>query len=415
MKIMKKSVALLLVLLLSMSMMAGCGGKKEKKEPEAKKDVSTYTKGTSDGGLDFNPEDYVTLGEYKNLSSYKVTCSASDEDLESYIDDELTDDAEYPDITDRGAIKGDLITFDFVTTVDGKEVEDCTYEDYEITVGDAEFDETVEKEMLGKKPKDVFEVNLTLSEDLSVSNEGDDAVMKVTVKKLQEQNIPELNDEYAKEKGYDNVDAFKKAMEEQIISDKEQEMYLSLVEDLMIAVADNATLKDDYPQSLYDTCKTAVDESINAEAEQWGDMEVSEFLEMFYGMKEEDLDSQYQMVTQERLLIYAIAQKEELFLTEEQYQDYVEVTAAEYDMTVEELQNEADKQTLMYEAVYDNVAAFLYDNAKKEAITSEEYEKMNAEVGEDIEEGEEPEEGEGMDGEDVSGEAAEPEEDEDTE
>lgn len=398
MKTMKKSIVLLLVLLLSMSMVAGCSQKKEKKEPEAKKDVFTYTKGTSDSGLDFNPEDYVTLGEYKNLSSYKVTCSASEEDLDSYIDDELTDDAEYPDITDRGAEKGDLITFDFVTTVDGKEVEDCTYEDYEITVGDEEFDETVEKEMLGKKPEDVFEVKLTLSEDLSVSNEGDDAVMKVTVKKLQQQIVPELNDDYAKEKGYDNVDSFKKAMKEQIISDKEEEMYASLAEDLMITVADNATLKDDYPQSLYDACKKAVDESINAEAEQWGDMEVSEYLEMFYGMKEEDLESQYVMVTQERLLIYAIAQKEALFLTEEQYQDYIEVTAAEYEMTVEELQNEADKQTLMYEAVYDNVVAFLYDNAKKETITEEKYQSMNAEEGEEInaeeeiEEGEEPEE-----------------------
>lgn len=81
-------------------------------------------------------------------------------------------------------------------------------------------------------------------------------------------------------------------------------------------------------------------------------------------------------------------------MTEEQYQDYIEVTATEYEMTVEELQNEADKQTLMYEAVYDNVMAFLYDNAKKETITEEKYQSMNAE------EGEEPVEEEGTELED---------------
>ena len=388
---MKKLIAVLLVLILSMSMMAGCSKKKETKKEETTEDTITYTKGTSDGGLDFNPEDYVTLGEYKNLPSYKVTCSASDEELESYIEEQLEGDADYPDITDRGAKEGDLITFDYVTTVDGEEVEDCTYEDYEIELGNDEFDETVEKEMIGKKPEDSFEVKLTLSDDLSGSNAGDDAVMKITVKKLEEQIIPELDDDYAKKNGYDNVDDFKKAMKEQVISDKEQEMYTSLIEDLMIAAADNATLKDDYPQSLYNTCKKEVDASIDANMEMMEGITRAEFLEFFYGMTEEDLKSQYLIVTQERLLIYAIAQKESLFLTEEQYQDYLEVTAAENEMKVEELEQE-DRETLMYGAVYDNVAAFLYDSAKKETITDEEYENMNAEEGEEVEEASDPEE-----------------------
>lgn len=389
---MKKSIAVLLVLILSMSMMAGCSKKKDTKKEETTGDTITYTKGTSDGGLDFNPEDYVTLGEYKNLPSYKVTCSVSDEELQSYIEGELEAKADYPDITDRGAKKGDLITFDYVTTVDGKEVMDCTYEDYEITLGDSEFDETVEKEMIGKKPEDSFEVKLTLSDDLSESNAGDDAVMKITVKKLEEQVIPELNDDYARNNGCDNVDDFKNAMKEQMISDKEQEMYTSLIEDLMIAAADNATLKDDYPESLYNTCKKEVDESIDANMEMMEGITRAEFLELFYGMTEEDLKSQYLIVTQERLLIYAIAQKESLFLTEEQYQDYLEVTAADNEMKVEEIEQEADRETLMYSAVYDNVAAFLYDNAKKETITDEEYEKMNPEVGEEVEEASGPEE-----------------------
>lgn len=389
---MKKSIAVLLVLILSMSMMAGCSKKKDTKKEETTEDTITYTKGTSDGGLDFNPEDYVTLGEYKNLPSYKVTCSASDEELQSYIDENLEDNAKYPEITDRGAKKGDLITFDYVTTVDGEEVEDCTYEDYEIELGNDEFDKTVEKEMIGKKPEDSFEVKLTLSDDLSGSNAGDDAVMKITVKKLEEQIIPVLDDDYAKKNGYDNVDDFRKAMKEQMISDKEQEMYTSLVEELMITVADNATLKDDYPKSLYKTCKKEIDESIDANIEMMEGISRTEFLEYFYGMTEEDLKSQYLIVTQERLLIYAIAQKESLFLTEEQYQDYLEVTAADNEMKVEELEQETDRESLMYSAVYDNVAAFLYDNAKKETITDEEYEKMNAEEGEEVEEASEPEE-----------------------
>lgn len=389
---MKKTIAVLLILLLSMSMMAGCSKKKDTKEAETTEEVTAYTKGTSDGGLDFNPEDYVTLGEYKNLSSYEVTCSASEEEINGYIDDELNADAEYPEITDRGAEKGDLLTFDYATTVDGVEVEDCTEEDYEISLGEDEFDKTVEKEMLGRKPDDSFEVKLKLSDDLSVTNAGDEAVMKITVKKLEQQIIPELDEDYAKKKGYDSVDDFKKAMEEQVIADKEEEIDSSLSENLMIEVADNATLKDDYPESLYNTCKEEIDASIESSMESVQGISRSEYLEFFYGMTEEDLDTQYIMETQTHLLVYAIAQKEELFLTEEQFQDYIEECAAEYNMTVEELENEIDRDSFMYEAVNNNVLAFLFDNAKKETITDEEYEKMNASEGEEMEDYIEPEE-----------------------
>ena len=313
---MKRTLTLGLVFVLMLSMTAGCSKKGKKTESASDKG---YQIGTNKADLGFEPGDYVTLGDYKGLSSYDISYTASEEEIQEKIDEIKEDNATYTDITDRGAENGDIVTFDYSAKVGDKDVADCAEEGYEIELGNEEFNKEMEEQFVGKKASESFDVTVSMPEDLNEEYAGQEAVFHITIDSLQTKKLPEITDKFVKANtDYDSVDAFQKGMKKEVINDKK-----------------------------------------------------------FYGMAEEDLKEDYLNETHSRLVLYAIAQKESLFPTKKQYQSYLEDLVDEYDYeSAEALEEEAGKDEIMYQAVYDNVAAFLYDQAKKKKITSDEYENL---------------------------------------
>ncbi len=392
---MKKLLAAILTLCLCLSLFAGCS----KSDKAEKKDSSKEDKIDIAEQIGFNPEDYVTLGEYKGLESYSVTCDATDDEVEEEIESKLYDAATYTDITDRGAQKEDYITFNYSATVDGKAVEDCSYEDYEVQLGYGDFHKKLEKAMIGKKPGDTFTEEAKITEDLSSTNAGDTGVFTIEVTKLQEEHLPELNEEFVKaNSNCDSIEAYRASVKEEVIANKESENFDTLSSELIAKIAEGSKFKEDYPQELYDTCMEELNTSIQENAEMFG-MEAEEFMTTFYGMTEDDLEKEALNEVHSRIAIYAIAIKEKLFLTEDDYQNYVKQIAYDYGYeSVDELESEFDKDTLLYQAIYDTVCEFIYDKAKKKVITQDEYDALNAEEPDE----EESEETEESDEEDVT-------------
>lgn len=371
---MKRTLTLGLVFVLMLSMTAGCSKKGKKTESASDKG---YQIGTNKADLGFEPGDYVTLGDYKGLSSYDISYTASEEEIQEKIDEIKEDNATYTDITDRGAENGDIVTFDYSAKVGDKDVADCAEEGYEIELGNEEFNKEMEEQFIGKKASESFDVTVSMPEDLNEEYAGQEAVFHITIDSLQTKELPEITDKFVKANtDYDSVDAFQKGMKKEVINDKKSDNMDLISQDLITAAVEKATFKDDYPQDLYDKAKSDIDASLDSSAESFS-MERKDFLEMFYGMTEEDLKEDYLNETHSRLVLYAIAQKESLFPTKKQYQSYLEDLVDEYDYeSAEALEEEAGKDEIMYQAVYDNVAAFLFDQAKKEKITSDEYENL---------------------------------------
>lgn len=388
MKKIKQGIVFLLTVALSLSVFVGCGNKGNNKE-----------KGTSKSDLGYNPTDYVTLGDYKGLESYDITYSASDDEVEEHINETLEENADYIDITDRAAKNGDFVTFDYSCKVDGKNVEDCQSTDYEIQLGNGEFDATLEEQMVGAKTGAAITCKAEISEELSESNAGDTGEFTITLTKIQEEKIPELNDAYVKEHSEKSktVAEYKEEMKQDVIDTKKEENTESLYGELVTKAVENCEFKENYPQELYDSCKESIDAGLKYNAEMFG-MEVSDLLSYFYGMSEDDLPAEYLNETHTHLFVYAVAEKESLFLTDKQYQEHAQNLADEYEYgSVKELEESEGKEAILYEAVYQNVCEFLYENAKKKAISEEEYNAMNA----DAEEGDEDSDAEGMEFEDA--------------
>lgn len=382
---MKKAFVTILILCLSVTLLSGCS-----KSKDSGKSSSKEISGTSKNDLSFNPNDYVTLGKYTGLDAYNVTCDATDEEVEEAIEEELGENATYTDITDRAAQNKDYVTFDYSAAVDGKEVEDCTDTDYEIQLGNEEFNEAVEAEMIGKKVGESFTVDTEIPDDLSTTNAGDKGTFTIKITKIQEEDIPELNLDYVKDNtDYNSIEEYKKGVKESVISTKKSDYYDQIVQELLQNTVDNSKFKEDYPQDLYDTCEADINDSIDSNAEMFG-MEREDLLANLYGMTEEDVKNEILNEVHSRLVIYAIAQKEALFLTDEEYTEYAENICEEYDYdSIEALEEECGKEMIVYQGVYDKVMSFLFDKSTKTDISEEDYEKIGAEDTEEATDAEE--------------------------
>ena len=367
---MKKYLGVLLTMTMVAGLFTGCGGKK------------TQGDYTNKSGLGFKALDYVTLGEYKGLDAYNVKVEVTDKEVDEEVESSLNDYAEYNDITDRGAKEGDYIDFDYSTTVKGKAVEDCAYQDYEIQLGNGDFNEEIEEAMLGRKPGYIFTVNTEIPEDLSETHAGELGIFTITVNKLQTEKLPVLNDKFVKENtDYQNVSEYREGIKKDLIDSKSEEYDTNVHDQLVYDVQDNSEFKKDKPKELKEACEKAMRDDAEYQAEMFG-MTADELIAEFYddGEFEESIDEEVET----RLIIYAIAETESLFYTKSALKKYQEDMAKDYEYdSVDELVEDYGEDQLFYDATYENVTEFLFNNANKKDISEEEYMKLNPDLYED--------------------------------
>ena len=145
---MKKKTGLAAILFgTGLCLMAGCGNNSSAGNETGESVVDTETQVF----FDYNVSDYVTLGDYKNLSVQYPVPVVTDEDVEMSIEELVSDYTEYNEDANRAAQEGDYLSIDFAGTIDGEEFDGGSAEDYEFTLGEDEFPEDFEKNLIGKK------------------------------------------------------------------------------------------------------------------------------------------------------------------------------------------------------------------------------------------------------------------------
>ena len=127
---------------IGMILFAGCGGGKD---GESVSEAVNDTETPDEAFLDYDVEEYVTLGEYKGLSVKYPVPSVTEEDIQMSIDDLIYDNTQYNEIKDRAAQNGDYLNIDFKGTLNGEEFDGGSDEGYEFTLGEGEFLEDFEK------------------------------------------------------------------------------------------------------------------------------------------------------------------------------------------------------------------------------------------------------------------------------
>lgn len=405
---MKKRKYLATVLVLSGIMaFAGCGN--EKKNEAANQDAAAEdnasdedtSDGSSDGdtdtsnasshenALDFKVEDYVKLGEYKNLKVQYPIPEVLEEDVQFAIEELQEENKEYKEITDRAAQEGDSVNIDFTGVVDGEAFDGGSATDYELVLGSGDFLEEFENNLIGKNSGEATTFPVTFPEDyFDEEMAGKEAEFTVTINKISEVNVPEYNDEFvAKVTDYSTTEEYEDYIRGDLMVSAQEESISASGDEALALAVENATV-DGYPQELYDFYYDQTVAGYEFYASLMG-MEYEDFIEQ---MGEDSIEDAAIAQVNEFLVVQAIAEKEGLTITEDNYKEEAKdlMEENEYE-SLEEFEADYGKVSIITQLLRGKIVNFLYDNAEIEEVSQEEY-YGEEEYDEEDEEGEdEPE------------------------
>ena len=288
--------------------------------------------------------DYVTLPEdYASIPLKKADIEPTEEDVQSQIDSLLSQNTTTQQITDRAAADGDTVNIDYVGTVDGVAFTGGTATGYDLTLGSGSFIDGFEDQIVGHKPGETFEVNVTFPDGYSDSTDAEGnavvlsnekAVFSVTLNYISEEILPELTDAWVEE-NFSSTDGVHTV--EDLRAEYQKMLYQN---NLNTAVMDyllaNSTFKD-LPKEVTDY---QVNQCLNyyyTMAQYYG-YDLDSFLQAAAGYNSADdlLDAMSDSITEyarEALLYQAVAEAMDIAPTQEQidtYSAYTETYGANY-------------------------------------------------------------------------------------
>lgn len=337
-----------------------------------------------------NYDDYVTLGEYKGLKYTKEDIEVTEEDIQSEIDSRVQAKATTEDVK-KGKVKdGDNVNIDYVGKVDGKEFDGGSAEGYTLTIGSGTFIDGFEEGLIGHKIGETVTLDLKFPDDYSSEDvAGKDVTFEVKINSKQKTVTPEYDEEFIKANSdYDNKKDYEASVKKDLEKERKETAENTAKQSLWSEAVENAEVKK-YPKGAVAQEKESIIEQYKLMAENYN-VEWADFLEQFMQTTEEDFDKQAKdygkSVAKQKLVMYAIADKENLKLSSKEYKDRLKELLEnagmtekqfkeQYNQTIEEYAEENDfKSQFLLEKIYD----FLYENATPqtaEEAAAEEAEK----------------------------------------
>lgn len=283
----------------------------------------------------------VTLGQYKGVEVEKADASVSAEDVEAELKKVQEQNARLLTVEDRGVEDGDQTVIDFEGFVDGKGFEGGKAEDYPLTIGSHSFIDTFEEQLIGKKIGEECEVNVTFPTEYHAADlAGKPATFKVTVKEIKVKELPELNDEFASEVSeFDTLDEYKKDVEKKLAEKKEIEAN-SKNEDAVVAkVVENASME--IPDKMIDAQAENMVQDMARRMQSQG-LSLDMYLK-YTGMTVEQMKEQARPDAEKRirtrLVLEAVAQAENIQISDEKVDEEVAKMAEAYKMEVNKLKS----------------------------------------------------------------------------
>ncbi|MCM1123506.1 MAG: trigger factor [Eubacterium sp.] len=312
----------------------------------------------------------VKLGKYKGVKIDKIDTEVTEEDVMAEIERERENNARNITVEDRPVKDGDMTKLDFEGFVDGVAFEGGKGDDYPLTIGSGAFIPGFEEQLVGAEIGKEVEVKVTFPEDYQAQNlRGKEAVFKCTVKEIKEQELPDLDDEFASEiSEFETFAEYKEDVKKNLIEKKEKEAK-NAREDAAIKAAVEVS-EMEIPEAMLTTQqRQMVDEFAQRITMQGMSMEqYFQFTGTSYQQMVNQVKPQAEERIKSRLVLEAIAQAEKIEATEEDYEKELETMAEVYQMEVDkvrEMMSEREKKNIMQDLAVRKAAEFVAENAKE--------------------------------------------------
>lgn len=312
----------------------------------------------------------VTLGEYKGLEVPKSDLTVTDEEIDAEIKNEQKKNSRKVTVDDRAAEKDDTVTLDFVGSVDGVEFEGGKGTDYPLVLGSGSFIPGFEDQLIGAKAGDHVEVNVTFPENYQAEElKGKDAVFQCDIKKVETEELPELDDEFAQDVSeFDTFAEYKENVAKTVAERKDKAARQAKEDAAVDKAIENAQME--IPDAMIDTQARQMVDDFARRLQAQG-LSMDQYMQ-FTGANVNQMIEQSKPDAlkriQSRLVLEKIAEVENIEVSEDEITEEINQMAENYKMEadkVRELLGAEQLEQMKKDLAVQKAITLLADNAKE--------------------------------------------------
>mgnify|MGYP002801346210 FL=1 len=319
----------------------------------------------------------MTLGEYKGLEVPKADLEVTEEEIEAELKKEQEKNARTVHVEDRPAENGDKVTIDFEGFVDGVAFEGGAGKDYPLTLGSHTFIPGFEEQLVGVSLEQPVDVKVTFPEDYQAEElKGKEAVFKCVIHKIEKKELPELDDDFAKDVSeFDTLEEYKKEIKDNLEKKKADTAKTEKENAVVDKAIENATME--IPEAMV---KTQVNQMIDdfARRIQSQGLTMDQYMQ-FTGSTMETMQEQMRPQAmkriQSRLVLEKVAEVENIQISDEKLDEELTKLAEMYKMELDKFKEMIDdyqKDQMKKDLAVQEAVTLMADSAKEVEAKAEE-------------------------------------------
>ena len=308
----------------------------------------------------------VKLGKYTKLGIKKEKVEVTDEEVNKEIESLRNKYADVVEVTEGEVSKGDTAVIDFEGFVDGEKLDGGTAANYPLELGAGAFIPGFEDGVVGMKVGEEKELNLKFPEDYVENLKGKDVLFKVKLNSFKKRVLPEINEEFFKDLGYEDVKdeaGLREEVKNHLLGHKEEDAENKYLDKLVEKAVDTLEVEIN-PEIIEDEKERMIDD-YRRELSMQG-LSLEQYLEFTKGNLDtlkKNIEPQAVARIKTRYLLEAIVEKENITVTEEEIKEEIKKMAEMYGVSEEEITTHiGDNEVIGYDLKMRKALDFLKEN-----------------------------------------------------
>lgn len=339
---------------------------------------------SKEDGIDFKvaittyPE--IEIGKYKGLKAEKVAVKAEAAEVNAQIKAMAERNARMVSVEDRAAKKDDTAVIDFEGFVDGVAFDGGKAEGHNLVLGSGQFIPGFEDQIIGKKIGEEFDVNVTFPEEYGATElAGKPAVFKVKLHELKVRELPEIDDEFAKDVSeFDTLKELKADIKKKTLERKKAAAEEGVENDLVSQIVDS--IKGEIPEAMFEA-------RLNQSVEEFGYRLQSQGLNLetylqYTGATLEDFKNTFRPQAESqvkfRLALEKIVELENIVADEKDIEAQYEKMAKDYNIDVERVKAAVPATEIAKDLAVGKAIDFIKANAEIVEVEEKKEEEKKA-------------------------------------
>ena len=324
---------------------------------------------SKEDGVDFKvsvttyPE--IEIGEYKGLKAEKTAVKVDAAEVNAEVNAMAERNARMVSVEDRAAKDGDTVIIDFEGFTDGKPFEGGKAEGHSLVLGSGQFIPGFEEQIVGKNIGDEFEITVTFPEDYGAKElAGKEAVFKIKLHEIKVRELPEIDDEFAKDVSeFDTLKELKADIKKKALERKKKAADETVENDLVEQIVNG--IKGEIPEAMFenrlnqcveDFAYRLQSQGLNLETYlKYTNSNIDDFKKSFRPQAEAQVKY--------RLALEKIVELENITPDEKEIEEQYEKLAKDYGVEVDKVKTAVPSEELVKDLAVGKAIDFIKENA----------------------------------------------------